>query len=78
MGFSLLEALQKLAAPAEIHRAAIVRVHQAEVPKLGALVKVRHSGGGDFEENLGQGVQRATPGQPGLEPLKVRQKVIAG
>ena len=42
-----------------IHRTAIVRVYQAEVPQLGPLVNIRIAGSGNGEQPLGQGIDRA-------------------
>ena len=38
-----IELLQQLAAPVIVHRTPVVRVDQAQVPQLGALIEVRHS-----------------------------------
>ena len=52
-----LQFLEQSAAPLEVHRPAVIGVHQAQIPQFRALVKVRQAGGGEFEQGLRQGVE---------------------
>ena len=47
----------ELPAMVVIHRSAIIRINQAEVPQLGSLIDVRNSGYGQFQHCLRQGVE---------------------
>ena len=40
----------------EVHRPTVVRVDQIELPQLAALVDVGHTGRGDLDQRLGEGV----------------------
>ena len=45
-----VEAVQQVGAGVEVHGAAVVRVHEGGHGQLGALVDVRHAGGGELDE----------------------------
>ena len=51
-----LQLLQILPAQVLVYGASVVRVHQAQVPQLGALVYIGHAGAGDFKQRLAQGI----------------------
>src|SRR5271168_1373239 len=44
--------------------ATVVGVNEAEVPKLSALVEVGHSGRGELEDGLGEGIDHAKELEP--------------
>ena len=48
---------QRALARGVIHGPAIVRIHETEVGKFAALVKVRHAGKGIFEHGLDKGIR---------------------
>ena len=50
----VLRVRQEPAAQLVVDRAAVVGVHQAEIPQLGALIDVRHARRGQLEQGLGQ------------------------
>ena len=52
-------AAQRLTSFGIIDRSAIIRIDQAEIPELGALVEVRYAGYRQAQQRLGQTVQRA-------------------
>ena len=54
-----------------VHRPAVVRVDQAEVPELGPLVGVRHAGRGELEQRLRQRVEEPVVADPPLEGPEV-------
>ena len=45
----------------------VVGIDEVEVPQLAALVEVGNAGRRDLDERLGQRVERAEVGDPGLE-----------
>ena len=53
---ALAAVVQQVLAHPPVDGAAVVGVDQAEVPQLGALVDVRHAGGGELHQELGQRV----------------------
>ena len=62
--------VQQPCAQREIDRATVVRVDQAEVPQLRALVEIRHAGRGQFQRRLHEAVVHAEPGDARLERQK--------
>ena len=57
---------QRRFARGKIHRPAVVRINQALVPELRALVEIRHAGRGQAQQRLRQAVERA--GEPPAVP----------
>src|SRR5205823_10221324 len=59
-----------------IYGPAVVRVHQAKIPKLIALIDIRHTGDREFQEDLREAVIHSHPGDARLEGPKVRKEYI--
>ena len=58
----LLNPLQRLIALLEIHRPAVVGIHQAQVPRFAALVHVRHAGACKLQQHLRERIHDAMLG----------------
>ena len=61
-----------------IHRPPVVGVHQRKIPDFRALIKVRDARRGDFEHELGEGIQGPEEGHPRLELLKILKERVVG
>jgi len=53
------DAGQQGAPAGKIHRPAIVGVHQAKIPELRSLIEIRHTGRGDLDQGLREGIEYA-------------------
>ncbi len=65
----VLDPVEQLAADRVVDRPPVVRVHQRQVPQLGALVHVGHAGSGELQELLPQRVRPARQADPLHEGL---------
>ncbi len=59
--------VEKGLAPGEVHRTAIVRIDEGQVPQLRPLIEVGNPRRGDLEERLGERVDRSVEGDQSLE-----------
>ena len=58
---ALAAIIQQVLARPPVDRAAVVRIDQAEVPQLGALVDVRHAGGGELHSSWASALAARRP-----------------
>src|SRR5262249_49135186 len=72
----LLQLGQYVSAQLKIYGTAVIRVHQTEIPQLGALIKIRHSGRGQLQQNLAERIELAKPGHFLLEGHELGQECI--
>jgi len=60
----------------KIHRPAVVRIDQVQIPKLSSLVQVRDTRGGQFQQNLRQGIPMPKVSDPPLKMPDILKKKI--
>ena len=74
----LAEPRQHLSAQGKIDRPAVVRVDEAEIPELLALINVRHARRGQLQESLRQGAVEAPIHDLLVKAAEFRQESVLG
>ena len=73
-----LELVEQAVPMGIIHRAAVVRIDQTQVPELRPLIGIGHARGGDLQEGLGKGVEQAAVADALLQDPEVVQEALVG
>lgn len=71
-----LKVLQEAGSRPIVDRTTVVRIDQAEIPKLSALVKIRYAGCRDFHEYLGERIIYTIPRNLPVKGKEIRQERI--
>ena len=59
-----------------VHRAAIVRINQPQIPKFAALINVRYARAGDLDKRLSQCVEHSEIGDLLLEGFEICEEQV--
>ena len=71
-----LQLLQQAVPVGIVHRTPVIRIDQAKIPELRALIRIGDPRGGDLQEGLGERVEQAQVAQAPLQAPEIVEKAV--